>query len=140
MSGAGNILTGTDEPRLVEFDGKAPRDLLEFVALVFARVNAKPALGASKRHVDDRALERHQRRKCFDFLLIDTGRIADAALQGKSVVTVIGAPTFDDAPFPPNLDGKSDRVHGPTTLDDFGEAGGKVQAVRRLIDHAAHAL
>jgi hypothetical protein len=77
--GGGHVLGGVDQVALDQFIGEAAGDLLQLVRVVFARVDAQPALGAAERRLDQRAFVGHQRGQRLDLVLVDA-RVADAAL------------------------------------------------------------
>jgi hypothetical protein len=78
--GGGHVLRRVDQVALGQFVGEAACDQLEFVLVVFARVDAEPALGAAERRLDQRALVGHERRQRLDLVLVDGERVADATL------------------------------------------------------------
>ena len=86
----------TDEVLLDQLVRVPPRHAFELVERQLARVHLDRALGAAKRHVDDRALPGHQRRQRHHLVLVDVGAVADAAFHRQLVMAVLGAPRLHD--------------------------------------------
>jgi len=72
--------------------GIAAGHTLDLVRRVGRRVYLDRALGAAERHVDDGALEGHERGQRHHLVLVHLGAVADAALERESMVTVLRTP------------------------------------------------
>ena len=120
--GRGDVDAGADEVLLDELGRVAARDLLELLHRVLLGVDADAALGAAERHVDDRAFVGHERCERLDLVLVDCRRVADAALHGHAVMTVLGAPGGDDLVAAVAPDRELDGVDRVADLDLVEEA------------------
>ena len=102
----GHVAARADIAAVGELLGEAAGDPLELFRVVVSGADRQPALGAAERHVDERAFEGHQRRQRFDLLLVDMGRVANAALHGKAVLAVHRAPAAECVVAPRRRTGK----------------------------------
>src|SRR3989475_9190134 len=71
------------------------RDLLEILGRVLLGVDLHAALGAAERHVDDRALVRHDRGQRGDLVLVHGRRVADAALHRHPAAAALDPPPLE---------------------------------------------
>jgi len=101
-----------------------------------ASVDHEAALAAAEGHVYDGALVGHERRECHHLLFVDAHGVADAALDGQLVVTVLGAVGLDDLDAAVvALDGEL-RVVGAVAHPDLIQQALRVARVRRrLVEH-----
>ena len=93
--GCGHVDGGADEVLAGQLVGVAPRDALELLDVVAARVDLNRALGAAERHLDDGALVGHQRGQRHHLVLVDLRAEAGAALDRQAVLAVLGPPGAD---------------------------------------------
>ncbi len=85
-----DIDAGADQATFIEFLGEAAGDALELLRRPFARIDLQSPLRAAGRHIDQRAIERHQRCQRFD--LFSIRRIANATLHRFAVLAVARSP------------------------------------------------
>ena len=78
--GRRDVLGWVDQIALRQLIGKAAGDKLKLVLVILARIDAKPAFGATERRLHKGALIRHQSRKRFYLVLVHTQRVANTSL------------------------------------------------------------
>ena len=137
--GCGHVPARADVAAIGQLLREAPRDLFQLFLRVVLGTDHEPALGAAEGHIDQRALEGHQRRQRFDLLLVDEGRVADAAFHREPVLAVHRAPTAEGLVAP-------SESHRELQLDDgLAFADGRHEVVRDTergrgpVEHPAHA-
>ena len=89
MSGAGMSRVGADD--VVNLVDELARDSFELLDAELARVDGDAALGAAVGQIDDGRFPGHERGQGADFVEIDFGVIAQAALHGAAGVVVLHA-------------------------------------------------
>jgi len=106
-----HVETRTDEVLFIKFEGEAAGDALELALRVLVGRNLDPSLGTAKRHIDDRALVRHERGQRHHLVFIHHFRVSNAALGGQHVVAVLrppGVQNLDLAAVPFDREGEVD--------------------------------
>ncbi len=90
--GRRDVETGTDEILFEELEGESAGDPLELALREFVGRDLHPALCAAERHVGDGAFVGHESCESHHLVLVDHGRVTDAALGRQHVVAVFGPP------------------------------------------------
>ena len=118
---------------------EAAGDLLQLLLCVVVGADGEPALGAAEGHVDKRALEGHQRRQRLDLLLVDEGRVANAALHGQPVLAVHRAPAAEGLVAPPQAHREAKLDDGLALADGLHEVSRDIERAGGAVEHPAHA-
>ena len=137
--GRGHVPARADVAAIGELLGEASRDLLQLLLRVVFGPDREPALGAAEGHVHECTLEGHQRRQRLDLLLVDEGRVANAALHGQPVLAVHGAPAAEGLVLPPEPHREAELDDGLALADGLHEVVRDIERAGRPIEHAAHA-
>ena len=135
----------TDQVLAHQFVGVAPGDTLDLVVGVGFRVDLHSPFGTAERDVDDRALERHQRRQRHHLVFVHLCAVADAALERQPVMTVLGPPRPDYLQGAVDLSHrKVETIHAVASLDLIEQTGrivtersGAVERPRDVCEEAA---
>ena len=139
--GSRHVLPGSDEVLLDEFGREPAGDLFDLLFAVVTRIEPNTTLRTTERDVHDRALERHQSRQCDDFVLVDEGTEADAALYGLAVLAVLGPPALKDlVVVSPETDGELEEVNAVAGPDLRKKRGIDFEMPCRSIEIFAHDL
>ena len=135
----GHIDAGTHEVLLDQLGGVAA-DHASAHGLGRVRVEANAALGAAEGHLDDGALERHQRRERRHLVLGDVRAHTQAALGGQAVVAVLRAVRLDDLDGAVlEFDREAQVVDGVARADLVDDAGREVRVARGSVELLHHA-
>ena len=137
--GRGHVPARADVAAIGKLPREAARDLLELLLRVVVGADRKPALGATEGHVDERALEGHQRRQRLDLLLVDEGRVANAALHGQPVLAVHRAPAAEGPVLPAQAHREAKLDDRLALADGLHEVGRDIERASGAVEHPAHA-
>ena len=118
---------------------EAPCDQLELFLRVVFGTDREPALGAAEGHVDERTLEGHQCRQRLDLLLLDEGRVADAALHGEAVLAVHRAPAAEGLVAPPQAYREAQLDDRLALADGLHEVSRDAERTGGPVEHPAYA-
>ncbi len=130
----GHVDPRPDEVLADQLGGQPPRDLLQLLGGVRARLHLHAALRAAERHVDDRALVGHQRGQGHDLVLVDHAAVADAALERLAVVAVLGAPGLEHLVLLAELHRELHVVDVAAGLDLIEQSGGELDVPGRRVE------
>ena len=135
--GCRHVHAGADEVLLDQLVRVSARHAFQLRRRQLSRVHLHGALGPAKRHVDDRALPRHQRRQRHHLVFVDVGAVADAAFHRHLVVAVLGAPRLHDGDRSVVvLQGELEAVEAVASLDLVEQALGEGRERGRAIEAA----
>ena len=94
--GRRNVFTRSDVFLANQLRGETAGDFFDLFRSVFFGTEANTAFGPAEWHVHDRAFVRHQRGQGHDFVGMHHFAVADASLHRLTMLTVFGAPAFED--------------------------------------------
>ena len=136
----GHVAARADIAAVGELLGEAAGDSLELFRVVVSGADRQSALGAAERNVDERAFEGHQRRQRLDLLLVDMGRVANAALHGKAVLAMHRAPAAQECVVaPPETHRETQLNDGIALADGFHQIVRNAERIGGPVEHAAYA-
>ncbi len=137
--GRRHVAARTDVAVVCEFLREASGNEFELVFVIVIGADREAALGAAERHVDERAFEGHERGERLHLLLVDDGRVADAALDGQPVLAVHRAPAAERPVTAAQSHGEAQLDDGLAFADGLHKVRGHTEGARRAVEHAAHA-
>merc|ERR1719420_1427640 len=90
-----NINARSQETFLGKFDGKPPRDSLQFILAVLLGVNLDTRLASSKGNINTGAFVGHQGRQGLDLISTDVSGVSDTSFAGRSVMRMLCSIAID---------------------------------------------
>ncbi len=138
--GGGHVLRGVDHVALDQLIGKTARDQFQLVVIIFARINAQPALGPTKGRFDQRTFIGHQCRQRFDLVLVYTKTVADAAFDRFHMFGMDRPVPGESLDTSPQAHPETDRVGRVANTDLFFQPWRQVHQGNRPVEHDVHTV